>query len=196
MDPDPNPDPCNFLKIYCFFTKQNFQTFCLVCFAYFMLKLDEFRNFLIFLFSIVQIWVLRVKKFFRCSFWLIFCPLNLFLWIRIILRILSIGIQDKYYIPWDSVLKYIYKHIEHPNFVQISNSTVVFISDLVLGDAGIFQEYLRYRENCRQRMAYVSFFSKYFLFDLLDSIILFILIGLFNQLLFFLIVLMFLSSIL
>ena len=91
-------------------------------------------------------------------------------------------------------MKYIYKHIEHPNFVQISNSTAVFISDLVLGDAGIFQEYLRYRENCRQRMAYVSFFSKYFLFDLLDSIILFISIGLFNQLLFFLIVLMFLSS--
>ena len=55
-----------------------------------MPKLDEpFRNqeiFLISLFSIVQIWVLRVKLF-SCSFWLIFCPLDPDTWIRIFLRI-------------------------------------------------------------------------------------------------------------
>ena len=51
-----------------------------------MLKLDEpFRNqeiFIISLFSIVQIWVLRVKFGF-CSFWLIFCPLDPDPWNRI-----------------------------------------------------------------------------------------------------------------
>ena len=44
-----------------------------------MLELDEpFRKqeiFTISLFSIVQIWVLRVKFYF-CSIWLIFCPLD------------------------------------------------------------------------------------------------------------------------
>ena len=44
-----------------------------------MLNFDEpFRNqeiFIISLFSIVQTWALRVKFFF-CSFWLIFCPLD------------------------------------------------------------------------------------------------------------------------
>ena len=43
-----------------------------------MLKLDEqFRNqkiFIISLFSIFKIWVLRVNFF--CSFWLTFCPLD------------------------------------------------------------------------------------------------------------------------
>ena len=56
----------------------------------FMLKLDEpFRNqeiFIISLFLIVQIWVLRVDLF-CCSFWLIFCPLDSDPLIRIFLRI-------------------------------------------------------------------------------------------------------------
>ena len=46
----------------------------------FMLKLDEpFRDqeiFKIFLFSTVQIWVLRIKKFFYCRFKFIFPPLD------------------------------------------------------------------------------------------------------------------------
>ena len=77
----------------------------------FILKLDEpFRNqeiFIISLFSIVQIWVLRFNFFF-CSFWLIFCPLDPDPWIRIflrnririqeakILRILSTALYDAY----------------------------------------------------------------------------------------------------
>ena len=65
MDPDPNPDPGYFFKLYSIFiTKQNFEIFCLI----FMLKLDEpFRNqeiFIISLFSIVQIWVVKVNFFF------------------------------------------------------------------------------------------------------------------------------------
>ena len=39
-----------------------------------MLKLSEI--FSISLFSTIQIWVLRVNKFFCCSFWLIFCSLD------------------------------------------------------------------------------------------------------------------------
>ena len=88
MDPDQNPDPGYFLKIYwIFLTKQNFKI-CLIFLLIFMLN-EPFRNqeiFSISLFSIVQIWVLRVKLK-KKSFWLIFCPLDPDTWIRIFLRI-------------------------------------------------------------------------------------------------------------
>ena len=66
---DPDLDPGYFFKIYwIFLTKQNFKIFVLVFSLIFMLKLDEpFRNqeiFIISLFLIVQIWVLRVNFFF------------------------------------------------------------------------------------------------------------------------------------
>ena len=73
---DPDPDPCYFFKIYWGFLTKIF--FVLFFSLIFMLKLDEpFRKqeiFIISLFSIVQIWV--ESKFFFCSFWLIFCPLD------------------------------------------------------------------------------------------------------------------------
>ena len=69
MDPDPNPDPdLSSLKFNVFFKNKIFKIFVLFFSLIFMLKLDEpFRNqeiFEISLFSIVQIWVLRVKFFF------------------------------------------------------------------------------------------------------------------------------------
>ena len=63
-----------------FLTQQNCQiTYLLFFRLFFMLKLDEpFRDQEIFIiiFSTVGIWVLRVKKFLFCSFWMIFCPLD------------------------------------------------------------------------------------------------------------------------
>ena len=78
MDPDPDPDPGYFFKIYwIFLTQQNFQTCCLIFFAYFYAKtwwtIQISGNFYNLSFSIVQIWVLRVIFF--CSL-LIFCPLD------------------------------------------------------------------------------------------------------------------------
>ena len=57
----------------------------------FIIKLDEpLRNediFIISLFTEIQIWVLGLKKFFFCSFWLIFYALDPDPWIRIFLLI-------------------------------------------------------------------------------------------------------------
>ena len=71
-----NPDPDYFSKIHrIFLTRQNFQIFCLI----FLLKLYKpFTSqgiFIISLFSLVQIWVLRENNFFF-SFLLIICPLD------------------------------------------------------------------------------------------------------------------------
>ena len=75
-----DPDPGDFFQIYwIFLTKQNFQIFRLFFLLIILLKIDEpfrIRKFLkISLFSINQIWILRVNNFF-CSFWLIFFPLD------------------------------------------------------------------------------------------------------------------------
>ena len=81
---DPDRDLGHFLKFTeFFFTKQNYQIYCLF-FAY-LLKLYEpltkSGNFYNLFFSIVQIWVLRVKNLFF-SIWLKFCPLVPDSWIR------------------------------------------------------------------------------------------------------------------
>ena len=73
----------SFFKIYWIvLSKQNCQSYCIFFSVYFYAKTDvTFRNqetFIIFLFSIVKIWVLRVQIFF-CSFRLIFVT-----WIRIL----------------------------------------------------------------------------------------------------------------
>ena len=80
---DPDPDPGHFIKIY--WTKNNFQIFCLFFSLIFILKLDEpFRNeeiFLIFLFFKSSDLGFRSKKV------LIFYPFDPDPWIRIFLRI-------------------------------------------------------------------------------------------------------------
>ena len=81
-----NPDLGHFFKIYWFFAR--------FFFTYFHSKTWwPIQKSGISLFSIVQIWGLRVKKVFLCSFWLILCPLDPDTWICIFLRIL-IWIQE------------------------------------------------------------------------------------------------------
>ena len=90
LDPHWKKNGCGFrlfsLNLLTFFlTKQNFQIFCLIFSLICMLKLDEpFRNqeiFIMSLFSIFQIWGLRV------FFLLIFIPFDPDPWICIFLRI-------------------------------------------------------------------------------------------------------------
>ena len=91
MDPNLNTHHDHFFKIYwIIITKQNCQIMFLLLFACFMLKLDKpFRNQEIFIISIFfnSSDLGFDSKFFFYSFWLIFCPLDPDLWIRIFLRI-------------------------------------------------------------------------------------------------------------
>jgi len=90
-----DPDPGHFFKIYwIFLSKNNYQIFCYIFFAYFYSKtwwtIQKWGNFYnLSFFSKVQNWVLGVKKLFVffSIFWSIFYPLDLDPWIRIFLRI-------------------------------------------------------------------------------------------------------------
>ena len=86
-----DPDPGHFFKIHwIFWTKDNFQIFCYFFFVYFypntwwtIQTWGYFYN----LFSKVQSRFIVIKKFFFCSFWLIFYLLEQDPWISIFLRI-------------------------------------------------------------------------------------------------------------
>ena len=89
---DPDPDPGYFFKIYwIFLTKQNFEIFCLIFFAYFYVKtwwtIQKSGNFYNLTFFNSSDLGFESKIIFLCSFWLIFCPLDPDPWIQIFLRI-------------------------------------------------------------------------------------------------------------
>ena len=80
LNPNPDPDPGHFYKIYwIFLAENNFQIFCFIFLAYFYPKtwwiIQKWGNFYNLFFSKVQILDLEVKKVF-CSFLLIFYPLD------------------------------------------------------------------------------------------------------------------------
>ena len=86
MDPDPNPNPGHFLKIYwIFFNKPAFIFFSLL-YAKTWWTIQKSEKCYNFFFNSSDLG-LESKKVFFCSFWLISCPLNPDPWIRMILRI-------------------------------------------------------------------------------------------------------------